>query len=107
MLDFRKRLSYELIYNTYVSQQDEGQLRRSPRSESSQTLSHCADYRAGKNFSARKWFLPILDTHTIKRAVAAKGKSAHIASALQVVFDAMIVLLSTFWRLKMLVQTRE
>ena len=67
-------------------------------------LIHCAHYRAGKNFSDRKWFLPIL--HTLKKgAVAAKEKSAHIASALQVLFDAMIVLLCTFWRLKMIVQT--
>jgi hypothetical protein len=49
MLDFRKRLSYELIYNTYEPQQDEEQLRRSPRSEATQTHSLRALPR-GKKF---------------------------------------------------------
>ena len=47
--DFRKRLSFELIYNTYVPQQDEGQLRRSPRSESTQTYSLRGLPRGKKN----------------------------------------------------------
>jgi hypothetical protein len=66
-------------------------------------LVHSAHYRAGK-ISARKWFLPLLNTLK-KHAVAAKGNSERIVSALQVVFDAMNVMLSTFLMLKMLVQT--
>jgi hypothetical protein len=50
--------------------------------------------------------LPLLNTLK-KHAVAAKGKSERIASTLQVVFDAMNVILSTFLMLKMLVQTRD
>jgi hypothetical protein len=63
-------------------------------------------YRAGQNFMAQKLFLPSLNT--LKRsAVAAKGKSARIASALPVLFDVLNVMLSTFLRLKLLVQTRD
>jgi hypothetical protein len=64
---------------------------------------HTAKNCAGQNFKARKLFL-----HYPKKSdVTAKGKSARIASALQVLFDAINVMLSMFLRLKLLVQSRD
>ena len=68
-------------------------------------LIHSAHYRAGKKYRLGNGSSVI--EYPQKHAVAAKGKSERIASALQVVFDAMNVILSTFLMLKMLVQTRD
>jgi hypothetical protein len=60
-------------------------------------LIRCARSRAGKNFLAPKWL--ILRSITLKlSAVAGKGKSGHIASALLVLSGVMIVVLNTFLR---------
>ena len=50
MLRFRKQLSHELIYNTYIPQTDEREPRRSPRNELESTHKVCAQPR-GKKFS--------------------------------------------------------
>ena len=98
MLRFRKQLSHELIYNTYIPQTDEREPRRSPRNELESTHKVCAQPR-GKKFLAPKWL--ILRSITLKltvSAVAGKGKSGHIASALLVLSGVMIVVLNTFLR---------
>jgi hypothetical protein len=101
MLDFRKQLSYELINNQYMPQEDEGQLRRSPRIEEIGPI-FCAHCPAPKKFSGQKSWIRRSLTHK-QGAVAAKRKSERIACALLVSFDAMIVMVGTFPMQKMLV----